>query len=780
MDDANISRTTRLVWLLAGAGLATGAVTLAIVGSALWVVMSAHRRHESIDDRLGQIVESSHEACEQAQLELNRLLGDDPLRSESPTWLPSPAELAAREQLARDLPALAHSLARTGASVESLRQLDTECRAWAAERDDVDARLRAVRQRVETALYLCGGGEAPSPSAADADQLRQALHQMHDARSAADLESIRTQKLLPAVAALRRGLLSRSKSNITAGDPRQHFGQLVESIFDAPWPGNGAHGPTPGPAGLVTLLAKHLEIAQRREDLKQRVSAAISAMHEAAHDLRSAQVSVGAQQADAIRSVFQQAWRAVLLAGTMAIGFFLVTCWKLPRVLGSQLAAIRRNVAELESARQRLKLQNVALEQAQKRAELASQGKSEFLAMVGHEFRTPLTAVLGFADVLLESPLPAGLREAAEAIDRNGRHLLSVVNDLGDLSRIEARKLDVRRAPCSLIETLRETVSLVAARGKSRGVTPQLQFATPFPSLASTDPTRLRQIVLDLAACAVDLTEEGPVVITAACSHDQGGTSDGVARLYIELLAPGVGLSDSQFARLFEPFSQPLAASGQGQGDIGLGLSISRRLAHLLGGELHAGTELGYGTRFMLSLPIEIAADASWENLAEPGSTPISGSSRRPVVGQRPLPAAFESPSPLLTPGLRILVAEDGPDNQRLIARVLKRIGAEIEIVSNGAQAADLALRNWRTGSPYSVILMDMQMPVLDGYSATRKLRDAGYDGPIIALTAHAMSHDRQRCLDAGCSDYATKPLEIATLQLMIRKYASGPEAVSR
>lgn len=182
----------------------------------------------------------------------------------------------------------------------------------------------------------------------------------------------------------------------------------------------------------------------------------------------------------------------------------------------------------------------------------------------------------------------------------------------------------------------------------------------------------------------------------------------------------------------------------------------------------------------MLSLPIEIAADATWENLAEPGSTPKSGSSHQPVVGQRPLLATPESPSPLLTPGLRILVAEDGPDNQRLIARVLKRIGAEIEIVSNGAQAADLALRNWRTGNRYSVILMDMQMPVLDGYGATRKLRDAGYDGPIIALTAHAMSHDRQRCLDAGCTDYATKPLEIATLQLMIRKYAAGPVAVTR
>ena len=239
---------------------------------------------------------------------------------------------------------------------------------------------------------------------------------------------------------------------------------------------------------------------------------------------------------------------------------------------------------------------------------------------------------------------------------------------------------------------------------------------------------------------------------------------------------PGVVLSEQQIERLFEPFVNSVAVKGRGQGDMGLGLSISRRLATLLGGEIRITSDAERGTTLELTTPIELIEGApladgmeTWANIVAQTSLPQNP----PLAEQheslpRPVPIA-----PLDLP-LRILVAEDGPDNQRLIATVLKRLGAEIEIVSNGSQAVDLALNAQRTGCPYSVILMDMQMPVLDGYAATRRLRDEGYDGPIIALTAHAMAHDRQKCLDAGCTDYSTKPLQIPMLQAMVKHYATS------
>jgi len=344
-----------------------------------------------------------------------------------------------------------------------------------------------------------------------------------------------------------------------------------------------------------------------------------------------------------------------------------------------------------------------------------------------------------------------------------------VVNDIMDLSRIEARKLEVRVAPCSLSDTLREAVGVVAARDRRHSVSLDVRFATPFPVAAEADAVRVRQIVTNLVASALDLTEEGQVVITAHCCQEP------TPRLCVELFAPGVGLSEAQLQHLFEPFSQSLAASGHGHGDIGLGLSISRRLAILLEGELRVTTDLGRGTRFQVSLPVTWIAGTPWADASDsrtvPSPGPVDANSEHSKSREKPL---TNSAGPIGPARPRILVAEDGPDNQRLIARVLKRIGAEIEMVSNGAQAADLALRNWRTGNTFDVVLMDMQMPVLDGYAATRRLRDAGYDGPIIALTAHAMSHDRQKCLGAGCTDFATKPLEIATLLDMIRRYAGN------
>lgn len=652
MNQSTTYRTTWLVWLLAGIGLGTGVVTLAIVGAALWSVMAAKARQDGLHERLTSVVVQSQAAAKQSEADLRRLLADRPRYELTEYCQPPVLDRQAIETLRRADAGLAAALERMTAASAMIDGLYAECRQWAAQTEEERA--------------------------------------------------------------------------------SQH---------------------------------------NRRARLKERADADIRSMHVAAFGLREAELDLTRRQAAATGVTLQYAWRAVLLTAALAFGFFLGIAWKLPRAVTAQIEAIRHAAEEIEIARRKLKAQNIALEQTQKRAEAASHGKSEFLAMVSHEFRTPLTAVLGYSDILLARPLPADARDAMLAVQRNGQHLLSVVNDIMDLSKIEAGRLDVQLAPCSPLAVLREAADLMEPRCQARHITLALHLTGRFPSVIHADAVRLRQILINLLATAIELTEAGKVGLTARC------TTGSAPQWIVELVAPGIGLTTAQMDRMFEPFANSAAAGGRGSGDMGLGLSISRRLATLLGGEIRVTSEIGRGTTLVLAVPLSLLEETPWIDpnlppiVIEPrGMQPLESQPLPPVAA---LPEVIRATSREQPAVLRILVAEDGPDNQRLIATVLGRMGAEMEIVSNGAQAADLALKAWRSGCAFDVILMDMQMPVLDGYATARKLRDEGYDRPIIALTAHAMAHDRQKCLDAGCTDYSTKPLQIAELQAMIRRYAA-------
>jgi two-component system CheB/CheR fusion protein len=380
---------------------------------------------------------------------------------------------------------------------------------------------------------------------------------------------------------------------------------------------------------------------------------------------------------------------------------------------------------------------------AKETAEAANRSKSEFLANMSHEIRTPMTAILGFVDLLQfddETAGPADRRaEAINTIRRNSEHLLAIINDILDLSKVESGKMTVEAIACSLGRLFDEIEKLMQVRARDRGISLEFAFETKVPPAVLTDPTRLRQLLLNLVGNAVKFTEQGGVRVVCRYRAEIGSCE-------IDVIDTGIGMTVEHRQRIFHPFSQADTSTTRSFGGTGLGLTISRRLAMILGGDVElVRSEPGAGSTFRLRFRAEPA----------PGAALVD----EPSVKHAVVPAA-ESLVDATLPGRRILLAEDGPDNQRLISFLLRKAGADVTVVENGRAALEKVLAAVNGPTPYDLVLMDMQMPVMDGYEASRTLRDAGYEGPIVALTAHAMAGDREKCLAAGCSEYCTKPID--------------------
>jgi PAS domain S-box-containing protein len=408
------------------------------------------------------------------------------------------------------------------------------------------------------------------------------------------------------------------------------------------------------------------------------------------------------------------------------------------------------DVTDRKRAEQELKDYSYALERTNKSletyyaaAQAATKAKSEFLANMSHEIRTPMTAILGFTDVLLGSLHSPDDIEAAETIKRNGMYLLNLINDILDLSKIEAGRLATERTSFSPATVVAEVLSLMRPRAAAKQLELDVQCVGPAPETIQSDPIRLRQILINLIGNAIKFTEMGSVRVAGCLVNEESGRG----KMQFVIADTGIGMTPEQVSHLFQPFAQGDPTTSRRFGGTGLGLVISKRLAEMLGGDITVSSSPGKGSTFCLTV------DAGPIDQLQRVATHPAIPSAVPEMQDESTP-----PAPSLLRG-RILLAEDGADNQRLISLILKKAGAEVTVADNGKVALDFALTAARNQEPFDLILMDMQMPVMDGYDATRNLRAQGLAVPIVAITAHAMAGDQQKCIDAGCDDYISKPV---------------------
>jgi PAS domain S-box-containing protein len=418
-----------------------------------------------------------------------------------------------------------------------------------------------------------------------------------------------------------------------------------------------------------------------------------------------------------------------------------------------------------------------ALKAARQQAEAANRSKSEFLANMSHEIRTPLTSIIGFTD-LLSAPActPDERAEFIQTIRRNGQHLLRVLNDLLDLSKIEAGKMTVECVACSPANIIAEIDSIMRVQAIDKNISFAIEYGGRIPHAICTDPTRLRQILLNLVSNAVKFTETGGVRLSIRT--EMIGSAP---RLRFDVADTGIGISAEQQADLFLPFRQGDPSTTRRFGGTGLGLAISKRLAAMLGGDLSVTSEVGRGSVFTLvidAVETEIRKSEVRGSVgrALPGVERTGGQKSEVSVHR------YDAASPFPSQPLhgRILLAEDGGDNRRLITACLQQAGLFVETAPDGQAAVARVIEAAEQGRPYDLVLMDMHMPRLDGYDATRELRRRGFgDLPIIALTAHALAGERERCIECGCDDYAPKPIDLPALLAMLRQHLGRVAASS-
>jgi signal transduction histidine kinase/ActR/RegA family two-component response regulator len=412
------------------------------------------------------------------------------------------------------------------------------------------------------------------------------------------------------------------------------------------------------------------------------------------------------------------------------------------------LATSRREIrAQHELHEQRIKERTEQLEEDVRRAQAANKAKSEFLANVSHELRTPMNGVIGMLDMALASHTPADQMEELQTAQRCAYSLLALLNEILDLSKIEAGKMTLERIPFDLRATLNDCIKAQRPKTLQNGVTLSSEVSPDVPEQIMGDPLRVRQILSNLLSNAVKFTEHGSTLVRvdSQCS-EFGGLS-----LQITVQDSGTGIAADKLPFIFDEFTQADDSVSRKFGGTGLGLAITRRLVELQGGQIRAESQLGIGTTIYVTLPYEVSVEEDSQ---------LQGASPEPMANS-------------LANLARILIVEDNQVNQKVVTAVLRKRGYTIELANDGMEA----ISKLETQGAFDLVLMDVQMPVLDGLEATRRIRQEKrwHDLPIVAMTAHAMNGDRERCLDAGMNGYISKPVHPSHLLNTVDEYLNPP-----
>jgi len=391
------------------------------------------------------------------------------------------------------------------------------------------------------------------------------------------------------------------------------------------------------------------------------------------------------------------------------------------------------------------------LKKSKESADAANQAKSEFLANMSHEIRTPLTAILGYSDMLRDfDQSQEDVEHEVDSIIRSGSHLQRIINDILDLSKIEAGQLVIEQIDVQPAPILHDVESIFGARARDKGVDFKIEYDYPVPRLIQSDPTRLKQIIFNLCGNAIKFTEKGKITVKMGYLEDQ-------QMLKFQVIDTGIGMNEEEMSRLFTPFSQADTSTTRKYGGTGLGLCISRELSQKLGGEISVNSEKGKGTTFEFTvsvgdcedLQLAYGTDEFVVKNDDEGTSIVKNS----LAGH-------------------VLVVEDSPDNQDLITKYLIKAGATCEVVDNGLMALQKAMT-----SEYDLIIMDVQMPIMDGLTATKKMRAEGYQGPIAILTANALKEDKDKCLKAGANNYLTKPIVVPKFYAVLKEHLAPADS---